>query len=115
MRRIAIILMFLSTVCFAQLPESVKHVELVSEVQDTMVLINHKDLDKINTTFYRLEQYKVLDSLNRDIILQQNLKTSELENILDEQKYIIVNKDRQLESIKNEYKTTVADLQKQIK
>ena len=110
-----IIGLLVSVICFSQLPDSVKHVEIVSEIKDTMLLINKNDADIINTVFY---QYNVLDSLNvinEQIILSLNVKNSNLESIVTEQKIILENKDKQLTNIKQQNKEVISDLEKQVK
>ena len=60
---ILFLLLFLLVVpMYGQVIERVKHIEIVSEIQDTMALLNKKDIDKINQVFFEREK---LDSLNR--------------------------------------------------
>ena len=99
---------------FAQLPTEVKHVELVSEVADTMVLINKPDLDKINTAFYRLDKSDSLNVVNDRIITNLEVESRKLNQIIETQKYIISNKDEQIRTIKLQNKEIVSDLEKQI-
>lgn len=99
---------------FAQLPTEVKHVELVSEVADTMVLINKLDLDKINTAFYRLDKSDSLNVVNDRIITNLEVESRKLNQIIETQKYIISNKDEQIRTIKLQNKEIVSDLEKQI-
>ena len=85
---INIIFFLLSVNCFCQ---EIKHVEIISEIRDSMVLLNKDDVDSINKMFF--EKYK-LDSLNlvnEEIILNLELKSSKLDSILSEQKAIIMN------------------------
>ena len=58
---IAVILMFCSTFVYGQFLPGVKHIEVVSEIQDSMVLLNKPDVDKINKMYFEKEK---LDSLN---------------------------------------------------
>lgn len=117
MRRliIAIIILFMPIICFSQLPDSVKHIEVVSEIKDTMLLINKNDADIINTVFY---QYDILDSLNtvnEQIISDLNIKNFDLENIISEQNIILDNKDTQIYNIKQQNKEVISNLEKQVK
>ena len=76
--------MFCSTFAYGQFLPGVKHIEVVSEIQDSMVLLNKPDVDKINKMYFEKEK---LDSLN-----VYNEKTIELlENKVDIQDSIIVN------------------------
>ena len=59
---ITILFLFFSILGYGQTIEGVKHIEIVSEIQDTMALLNKKDIDKINQVFFEREK---LDSLNR--------------------------------------------------
>lgn len=97
---IAVILMFCSTFVYGQFLPGVKHIEVVSEIQDSMVLLNKPDVDKINKMYFEKEK---LDSLN-----VYNEKTIELlENKVYIQDSIIVNNDLLLknEIAINEYLT----------
>lgn len=101
--------------CFAQLPNSVKHVEIVSEVADTMILINKIDADKINTAFNRLAWFDSLNVVNSEIISSLNVENNKLESIISEQRAIISNKDEQILQIKTKNQEVVSDLEKQVK
>lgn len=113
-RFLTILFLILSFNCFAQLPEKVQHIEIVSEVADTMLLINKPDLDKINTAFYLLDVSDSLNVVNEQIINNLKVQSSKLENIINEQNAVIANKDIQLEIIEKQNKEIVSDLQKQI-
>ena len=55
---ITIILIFISLNCFSQNISQIKHLETISEITDTMALINKQDIDKINRTYFIKEQRK---------------------------------------------------------
>ena len=114
-RVIALFCLFFSVICYAQLPDSVKHVEIVSEVADTMFLLNKPDIDKINTAFNRLTYADSLNRVNEQIISSINIENAKLENIISEQKIIIDNKDIQISNIKEQNKEVISDLEKQVK
>ena len=64
---LTIILLSMSFICKGQedIYSQIKHVELVSEVSDTMALINKTDVNKINKVFYErnyLDSLRVVDS-----------------------------------------------------
>ena len=101
--------------CYAQLPEAIKHVEVASEVCDTMILINKPDLDKINTTFSRLELADSLNIINDNIISELKTKSNKLNQVIEEQNIIIDNKDKQISTIKEHNKEVISDFEKQIK
>ena len=116
MRRIiTILLLFVSLVCSAQLPEKVKCLEMASTPADTMILINKPDLDKINTTFYRLEVADSLNAVNDEIISTLTSKADTLEEISDSQKQIIENQQTQIEDIKKKNLEVITDLESQVK
>ena len=109
-----IISLLIPIICFSQLPDSVKHVEIVSEIQDTMLLINKPDADIINTVFYR---YNILDSLNvvnETIISKLSDKNEKLESIVSEQDTILTNKDIQISNIQQQNKEVISNLEKQV-
>ena len=72
---LVIILLSFSQILWGQsdsLHKRVKHVEVISEIQDTMALINKDDINKINKVFYErnvLDSLRVVDSC---IIENQN-------------------------------------------
>ena len=107
--------LFISFICYGQLPDGVKHIEVASEVADTMILLNKPDLDKINTTFYRLHYMDSLNVVNDKIIAQVTTEKETLRNIISEQKIIIGNKDTQISQIKEQNKEVISDLEKQVK
>lgn len=111
----AIIGLFFFWTTLAQLPPEVKYVEIVSEIEDTMALLNKPDLDKINTTFYRLDCADSLNIINEKIISALNDENSKLDSIANSYKTIVANKDTQIENIKTENQEVISDFEKQIK
>lgn len=100
MRKFIILLFFIiSTSMFAQDISGIKHVEIVSELQDSMVLLNKMDINKINKVFF---ENKKLDSLNtynnhlsqllkQEIVLQSSIiseQTQMLKNEAEINKYL---------------------------
>ena len=114
-RIITILLLFLSLNVFAQLPNTIKCVEIASEVADTMILINKPDLDKINTTFYLLDVADSLNSVNEEIISNLTLQTNTLKDLANSQIAIIENQNIQIEHIKSVNQDVISDLEKQVK
>ena len=112
---ICTLLIFLPLIGFAQLPDKVKHVEIASEVVDTMILINKPDLDKINTAFYRLDVADSLNVINDRLIEDLTITNTKLKDVIEEQGIIIDNKDIIIDRIKTENQDLVSDLEKQIK
>lgn len=56
----------------AQDLDSVKHVIVVTKLQDTMALINKNDINKINKAFYEKDILDSLNKLNDSIIYNLN-------------------------------------------
>ena len=108
-------MLFIPLIGFAQLPKEVKHIEIASEVVDTMILVNKPDLDKINTAFYRLEIYEDLNETNEEIISNLQLETNKLKELADKQEIIIDNQKQQLANREKENKELISDLEKQVK
>lgn len=100
--------------CFAQLPSEIKHIEIVSEIQDTMALLNKLDLDKINTAFCHLDALDSLNTLNEKLIANLNSQNNKLESIIYEQNVILNNKDAQIIYIEKQNKEVISNLEKQI-
>lgn len=80
-----------------------------------MALLNKKDIDKINTVFFRLECADSLNKINEKIISNLNTSNLKLENIISEQKLILDNKDVQISQIKEQSLDVISDLEKQVK
>ena len=114
-RLIAIVFLFISVICSAQLPDEIKHIEIVSEVTDTMIVLNKSDLDKINTAFYMLDVSDSLDVVNEQIISTLKMTNNNLESIIERQKYVISNQETQINTINSKNKDVISDLEKQLK
>lgn len=114
-RIISTLLLFISLTCAAQLPREIKCVEVASEIADTMIMINKPDLDKINTTFYRLEVADSLNKVNDELISNLVLESNTLKDIVDSQKSIIENQTIQIEHNSSKDKEVISDLEKQVK
>ena len=112
---ICLLLIFLPLIGSAQLPDKVKHVEIASEVVDTMIMINKSDLDKINTAFYRLEVSDSLNVVNDRLIEDLTLTSDKLKDMVESQRIIIENKDILIERINSNNQEVVSDLEKQLK
>lgn len=114
-RIIILVLLFFSFICSAQLPDKIKHVEIASEIADTMILINKPDLDKINTTFYLLDVADSLNVVNEEIISLLISDTNTLKDIIASQTLMIENQSLQIERASSKNKDVISDLEKQIK
>lgn len=76
---------------FCQSLDSIKHIEIVSEIRDSMALINKDDIDVINRTFYELEISDSLNQINDSIINQLVIQNHKLDSIMQSQQVIILN------------------------
>lgn len=86
-----IVISLITHVSFGQHLDSIKHIEIISEVQDSMALINKRDIDKINETFYELRVSRQLNDINDSIINVMTIQTQYLDSILRSQKVVIEN------------------------
>lgn len=90
---IALIISFM--ICFtglnAQSLDSLKHVVIVTELQDSMALINNDDINTINKVFYERDVLDSLNSVNDSLIRKLNLVRINQDNIINKQKAIIQN------------------------
>ena len=78
---ITILFLFFSILGYSQTIEGVKHIEIVSEIQDTMALLNKKDIDKINQVFFEREKLDSLNRANEELISLYQAKCLSLLNI----------------------------------
>ena len=80
-RVITIVLLFFSINIYGQFLPGIKHIEIVSEIEDSMVLLNKPDIDKINKTYFEKEKLdslnvrneKMIDLLEQKIVLQDSI------------------------------------------
>ena len=115
MRWITIILIFISLNCFSQNISQIKHLETISEITDTMALINKQDIDKINRTYFIKNKLDSLNCLNESIIRELNVKVAAQDSIIFNQLGIISNKDYIILEYKNKHDELIANNLKQIK
>ena len=76
--------MFCTTSVYGQFLPGVKHIEIISEIEDSMVLLNKPDVDKINKTYFEKEKFDSLNTYNEKAI-------ELLENKINIQDSIITN------------------------
>ena len=115
MRWITIIIIFISLNCFSQNISQIKHLETISEITDTMALINKQDIDKINRTYFIKNKLDSLNCLNEAIIRELNVKVAAQDSIIFNQLGIISNKDYIILEYKNKHDELIANNLKQIK
>ena len=115
MRWITIVLIFISLNCFSQNISQIKHLETISEITDTMALINKQDIDKINRTYFIKNKLDSLNCLNEAIIRELNVEVAAQDSIIFNQLGIISNKDYIILEYKNKHDELIANNLKQIK
>lgn len=99
---ILFLLLFLLVVpMYGQVIERVKHIEIVSEIQDTMALLNKKDIDKINQVFFEREKLDSLNKVNEDLVMVYQAKCLQLLQISDLKDGIIKDKDLLIDETKD--------------
>ena len=96
----------------------IKHIEIVSEIQDTMALINKDDINKINKVFYErnyLDSLRIVDST----LIQRNEEIQQrMDSIVKTQLNTIANQGmviKKYKTIVEENSSEIADLEKQQK
>ena len=112
MKLLALILSFF--LCFtgmnAQNIDSVKHMVVVTELQDSMALINNNDINIINKVFYERDILDSLNIVNDTIIRNLNLVKTKQDTIILNQQKIIQNDSL----IKQEYQLSIDQQNKMI-
>ena len=110
MKTLALIISFM--ICFtglnAQSLNSLKHITIVTELQDSMALINNDDINIINKVFYERDLLDSLNSVNDSLIRKLDLVRINQDNIIRKQKAIIQNDSL----IKIQYKLAIDDRDK---
>lgn len=102
-------------VTYDQIIETVKHIEVISELTDTMALINKVDIDTINCKFQDWIRIDSLKTVQEEITNLLQTQCSSLINITNLQDDIIKNKDNILGNVndKNEALLTKKETQYQ--
>lgn len=107
---ILFLLLFLLVVpMYGQVIEGVKHIEIVSEIQDTMALLNKKDIDKINQVFFEREKLDSLNRVNEELISLYQAKCLSLLNISSLKDDIIKDKDLLIDETKTSLEAKYED------
>lgn len=102
MKRLILFLLLLLTVpAYSQIIEGVKHIEIVSEIRDTMALLNKPDIDKINRIFFERDQLDSLNKVNEELVMAYQVKCLQLLQISDLKDEIIKDKDFLIDETKN--------------
>ena len=116
-----IILLLFSQISYGQddnIQKKIKHIEVISEIQDTMALINKDDINKINKVFYErnvLDSLRIVDSC---IIESQNKLKQLTDSIVVTQINTIENQSsiiEQYESVISESNSEIIELEKKQK
>lgn len=92
----------------AQSLDSLKHVAIVTELQDSMALINNDDINTINKAFYERDVLDSLNLVNDSLIRKLDLVRINQDNIIRKQKAIIQNDSL----IKIQYQLAIDDRNK---
>ena len=110
MRILALIISFMMcfTELYAQSLDSLKHVVVVTELQDSMALINNNDINIINKVFHERNILDSLNSVNDSLIRKLDLVRINQDNIIQKQKAVIQNDSL----IKIQYKLAIDDRNK---
>lgn len=110
MKILALIISFI--ICFtglnAQSLDSLKYITVVTELQDSMALINNDDINIINKVFYERDLLDSLNSVNDSLIRKLDLVRINQDNIIKKQKAVIQNDSL----IKIQYRLAIDDRNK---
>lgn len=105
------ILLFVCNSLFAQELNQIKHIEIVSEIQDSMALLNKTDIEKINKTFYEKRKSDSLNVINDSIISHLSKINMKLDSVALNQLKIIQNDEIIITRLQSE----TGNLQKKLK
>ena len=110
MKQLILFLLLLLTIpIYGQVIEGVKHIEIVSEIQDTMALLNKKDIDKINQVFFEREKLDSLNRANEELISLYQAKCLSLLNISSLKDDIIKDKNLLIDETKTSLEAKYED------
>lgn len=88
---ITFVLLFWSTVTYGQFLPGVKHIEVVSEIADSMVLLNKLDVDKINKIYFEKNKLDSVNFHNEQIIDLLETKVNLQDSIIVNNKLLLDN------------------------
>lgn len=88
---ITFILLFFSINVHGQFLPGVKHIEVVSEIEDSMVLLNKPDVDKINKTYFEKNKLDSLNTYNEKTISLLEQKIEIQDSILINNQFLLDN------------------------
>lgn len=103
-------LLLFSINCYGQ-----KYVEIVSEIQDSMALLNQSDIDSINKIFHEHDVLDSLNTVNEQMIDILKIENAILDSILLEQRAIINNDSIIINQNKIDYDNQISSMKKEIK
>ena len=110
MKQLILFLLLLLTIpIYGQVIKGVKHIEIVSEIQDTMALLNKKDIDKINQVFFEREKLDSLNRANEELISLYQAKCLSLLNISSLKDDIIKDKNLLIDETKTSLEAKYED------
>lgn len=102
MKQLILFLLLLLTIpIYGQVIEGVKHIEIVSGIQDTMALLNKPDIDKINWVFFERNKLDSLNKVNEELVMAYQAKCLQLLQISDLKDGIIKDKDLLIDETKD--------------
>ncbi len=85
------IFIFICWSLFGQDLSQIKHIEIVSELQDSMALINKTDIEKLNKVFYEKRNLDSLLVINDSIICNLKAINTKVDSIVLSQLNVIKN------------------------
>lgn len=88
---IFICLLLSSSVLYCQNLSEIKHIEVVSEIKDSMILLNKIDVDKINKTYFEKNKLDSLNMYNVERICLLENKVSVQDSIINNQSLLLKN------------------------
>ena len=110
MKQLILFLLLLLTIpIYGQVIKGVKHIEIVSEIQDTMALLNKKDIDKINQVFFERAKLDSLNKANEELISLYQAKCLSLLNISSLKDDIIKDKNLLIDETKTSLEAKYED------
>ena len=107
-----IILLLFSWPMRAQDLSAIKHLEALSEIQDTMILLNKGDIDAINKIFFEKRQADTLNAYNEQIIVMLQEQKDALNEVIANKDAVIDNQTKIVNEIEETKNAQLADTEK---
>ena len=110
-----IIILLCSGMLYSQDLDSIKFIEVISPLEDSMVVLNKHDVNVINKTFYEKRILDSTNSVNESMLINLSKQNKFLDSIIYNQKCVIKNDSLLINHLNITHKQLVDKYNKDLK